>query len=163
MRLGDLLIGLIDAGLLCDELGVEIGDAGLRLLDLGFCLIDLGLVIAAVEPDQGRAGLDQLIVGHRNVDDGGADLCADLHGAGIDEGIVGRLVVPGAEPPHHKAGNRDHDQRRQRQRQDAMLTKGFAPRTAAPRPAVGEIRFAVGRRFGATLAVDALIHMRLNV
>ena len=94
MRLCDLFIGLIDLGLLGRNLRLEIVDIGLRL-------IALRDVIAIVEAGKLGAGLDFLVIGHRHVDDGGGDLGADLHRAGIDEGIVGRFVVPRMQPPQH--------------------------------------------------------------
>ena len=42
--LHDLLVGLFDARLLRVELGVQIGDVGLRLIDLGPRLLDLRLI-----------------------------------------------------------------------------------------------------------------------
>ncbi len=86
LRLRDLLVGLIDLGLLGHDLRLEIVDVGLRL-------IALRDVIAVVEADQLGAGLDQLVIRHRHVDDCGGDLGADLHRAGVDEGVVGRFVI----------------------------------------------------------------------
>ena len=63
------------------------------LLDLRLGLIDLRDVVAIVEPDQFGAGLDQLIVRYRNIDDGGRDLGADLNRPGVDERVVGRIRI----------------------------------------------------------------------
>ena len=95
MRLRRLLLGLVDAGLLGDDLRVDIGHVGLGLIDLRDGRIDLRPVVAIVEPHQHGAGLDQLVVGHRHIDDGGADLGADRHRAGVDEGVVGRFIAAG--------------------------------------------------------------------
>ena len=84
LRLRRLLVGLIDAGFLRGDLRVDIGDVGLGL-------IDLGLVVTVVDAHQHGAGFDHLVVGHRHVDDGAADLRADRDGAGVDERVVGRF------------------------------------------------------------------------
>ena len=107
LRLRHLLVGLVDARLLRGDLGFDVGDIGGRLIDLRLGLIELRLVVAVVEPHQHGAGLDRLVVGHRHVDDGGADLRADRHRARIDEGVVGGFVIAGVEPP-------DREQRRWR-------------------------------------------------
>ena len=91
LRLRGLLLGLVDAGLLRGDLGVDVGHIGFGLIDLRGGLIELRLVVAVVEPHQHGAGLDQLIVRHRHVDDGGVDLRADRHRAGVDESVVGRF------------------------------------------------------------------------
>ena len=86
LRLRRLFFGLIDAGLLGGDLCVDIGHVGLGLIDLRGRLIDLRPKIAVIEPHQDGAGVDELIVRHRHIDDGGADLRADRNRAGIDEG-----------------------------------------------------------------------------
>ena len=61
-------------------------------------LLDIAQSHGRVEIEN-RAGFHQLIVGDRNIDDRGGDLSADLHRAGIDERVIGRLIVPGIQPP----------------------------------------------------------------
>ena len=92
VRLRHLLLGLVDLRLLRGDLRDEIVDVRLRL-------VALRDIVAVVQPDQFGAGFDRLVVGDRHVDDGGGDLRADLHGAGVDKGVVGRFVVPGVQPP----------------------------------------------------------------
>ena len=74
----------------------------MRLSALACGLIARGDIVAIVEPDQFGAGVDQLVVGDRNIDDRGGDLGADLHRAGVDKGVVGRLIVSGMEPPEEQ-------------------------------------------------------------
>ena len=109
LRFCRLLGGLIDARLLGGELRIDIGQTGFRLIHLRGGLIELRLVIAVVEPHQHGTGLDQLIVGHRHVDDGGVDLRTDRHRAGVDKGVVGRFISAGVEPPCHDADDDDDD------------------------------------------------------
>ncbi len=108
MRLRHLLVGLLDLCLLRGDLRVQIVDVRLRL-------VALRDIVAIVEPDQFGAGFDRLVVGHRHVDDGGGDLGADLHGAGVDEGVVGRFVLPGMQPPQDDCqddnGRTENDER----------------------------------------------------
>ena len=112
LRLRRLFLGLIDAGLLGSDLCVDVGHVGRGLIDLCRGLIDLCAKVAVVEPHQHGARLDQLIVRHRHIDDGGADLCADRNGAGIDEGVVGRFITAGIEPIGHCRHDTGDDQRR---------------------------------------------------
>jgi hypothetical protein len=72
--------------------------------------------------DQYSARADQLIVGDRNVDDRSGHLRADGDVAGIHEGVIRRLVVPGMEPPGDHARHRH--KRRDRQ-------CGYRPRMLA--------------------------------
>ena len=92
VRLRHLLLGLVDLRSLRGDLRDEIVDIRLRL-------VALRDIVAVVQPDQFGAGFDRLVVGDRHVDDGGGNLRADLHGAGVDKGVVGRFVVPGMQPP----------------------------------------------------------------
>ena len=163
LRLRGLLVGLVDLGLLRDDLGLEIGDAGLLL-------IARGDVVAIVEADQFGAGLDQLIVGHRHVDDGRGDLGADLHRAGVDKGVVGRTrnfwrAATTTESQQQHDGGADGDGGRQTR--DAYA-QGVAPRRfVCVVAAAGFDRsagFGSARESGRALVVDALIHdRRLNV
>ena len=112
LRLRGLLLGLLDACLLRRDLRFDAGDARLRLAHLRLGLIDLSPVVAVVEPQQHRARLDQLVVRHRDIDDGGADLGADRNGACVDESVVGQFVGNGVDPPEDGRGHHHDDQRR---------------------------------------------------
>ena len=103
------MLACVDARLLRSKLRIEIGDVGLGLRDLRLCLIELSLEVAIVEPHQHGAGLDELIVRHRNVDDGGADLRADLHRSGVDKRVIGGFVMAGVDPPDHETDQRDDE------------------------------------------------------
>jgi hypothetical protein len=100
LRLRHLLFRLLVSRLLRIDLGVEVGDGGLRLVDLRLRLINGDPVIAVIDAGQHGAGVDELIVGHRDVDDGAIDLRADRCHARINEGVVSRLVLTSVEPPH---------------------------------------------------------------
>jgi hypothetical protein len=155
-----LFVGLIDAGLLSGDLGVDIGDAGFGLLDLGRGGVDLRPEVAIVEPHQHGARFDQLIVGHRDLDNGGADLGADRHGAGVDEGVVGRFIAAGVEPVGNGADDGGDDKRGDDQ-------DGPPPPAHAIEERLG-LAFFADRRFGVTcggrleaaFVVGALIHIR---
>ena len=86
-----------------------------EIVDVRLRLVALRDIVAVVEPDQFGAGFDRLVVGDRHVDDGGGDLRADLHGAGVDKGVVGRFVVPGMQPPQDDCqddnGRTENDER----------------------------------------------------
>ena len=142
----------------------------MRLSTLACRLIALRDIVAIVEPDQFGAGLDHLVVGHRHVDDGGGDLRADLHRAGIDKGVVGRFVVPGMQPPEDD---------REDGEDGAANDNGDQPSPGACAMCSSSERFFVSRAgsglrllggnpdqlgIGAALVIDALIHdRRLNV
>ena len=89
LRLAHLLLRLVDASLLRVDLRVDVADLGLRLLDLRDRLIEGGAIVTIINWHQRCAGGDQLIVGHRNIDDGAIDLGADGNGASIDERVIG--------------------------------------------------------------------------
>ena len=103
LRLRHLLIGLLDLCLLRGDLSSQIVDACLRLVDLRMGLIALGDVIAVVKTNQFSAGIDELVVIDRNIDNRGGDLRADLHGT-VVECIVGRFVITGMQPPGDERG-----------------------------------------------------------
>ena len=162
LRLRRLLVGLIDLGLLRDDLRFKIVDARRHL-------IALGDIVAIVEPHQFGAGLDQLIVVHRDVDDRSGDLRADLHRSGIDESVVGPLIVPGVQPPE-KDQNGEEDAANDNGDQKApALARSVPPTSAFSRPHRPRTSRQIGRRIrtklgvGAAVIVDALIHgRRLN-
>ena len=101
--------GLIDAGLLRLKLGIEVDDRRVGLLDLGLRFRDRGLVVAGVDLDQQAAGLDKLVVGDGDLDDGAGHLGADAHIACVDKGVVRRFVIAGMQPPHDAPGNHENE------------------------------------------------------
>jgi len=107
LRLHYLLVGLVDFRLLRCDLRSQIVDARLRLVDLRLGLIALGDIIAVVKANQFGPGIDELVVGDRDIDDRGGNLGADLHGAAVDECIVSRFVITGMQPPadQQRCGN----------------------------------------------------------
>jgi hypothetical protein len=133
LRLRHLLIGLVDLCLLRCDLSGQIVDARLRLVDLRLGLVALGDVIAVVEAHQSGAGIDELVVGDRDIDDRRGNLCADLHGAAIDECIVGRFITAGMQPPADEQGS-DNDPANDKQLYEtATLTETLSPRLRIPR------------------------------
>ncbi len=158
LRLHHLLVGLIDPCLLCADLRVDIGDISLRLVDLRFALIDLHLVVAFVERHQHGPGLDELVVRHRHVDHLCIDLRTDGDRAGVDEGVIGRYVSAGVNPPDHDSDKQQNANRNNRQHQRAMLAQTGEPRRIARRVARCGFRFLARRSFLATFVVDALVH-----
>ena len=89
------------------DLRSQIVDARPRLVDLRLGLIALGDIIAVVKANQFGPGIDELVVGDRDIDDRGGNLGADLHGAAVDECIVSRFVITGMQPPadQQRCGN----------------------------------------------------------
>ena len=163
LRLRCLLFGLIDAGLLGGDLCVDIGHVGLGLIDLRGRLIDLRPEVAIVEPHQDGAGFDELIVRHRNIDDGGADLRADRNRAGIDEGVVGRFITAGIEPVGHRPDDGRDDQRRDGKNLPPPPAHPIEPRLRFAGFADRGLVVVSGGSVQAVFGVGALIHVRTNV
>ena len=159
LRLSDLFVGLIDFRLLRGNLGGEVLDASLRLRDLRLRLIALGDIVAVVETDQFGAGIDQLVVRDRNIDDRGADLGADLHGTGIDESIISRFIVSCMQPPGDEQGDQNNAADSDQGHEGAAFTQTLSPRRFIPcliecrRRRPGWRIKALG--IGAALVVDA--------
>ncbi len=120
LRLRGLFFGLIDLGLLGGDLRDEIVGAGLFL-------IVRRDIVAIVETDELGAGFDQLVVGDGNLDNRGGDLRADLDRAGIDKGVVGRLIVSGMEPPEEQEKQQDDAADGGNGHQTATLVINIAP------------------------------------
>ena len=159
LRLRRLFVGLIDARLLGSDLCVDIGHVGLGLIDLRGCLIDLRPKVAIVEPHQDGAGFDQLIVRHRHIDDGGADLRADRDRAGIDEGVVGRFIAAGIEPIGHRPDDGRDDQRRDDKNLPPPPAHAVEPRLRFAGFADRGLDVVSGRSVQAVFGVGALIHV----
>jgi hypothetical protein len=149
----------IDARLLGCDLRVDIGHIGLGLIDLRGCLIDLRPEVAIVEPHQDGAGFDKLIVRHRHIDDGGADLRADRDRAGIDEGVVGRFVAAGIEPIGHRSNDGRDDQRRDDKNLPSPPAHAVEPRLRFAGFADRGIDVVSGRSVQAVFGIGALIHV----
>ena len=159
LRLRRLLFGLIDAGLLGGDLRIDIGHVGFGLIDLRDRLIDLCAVVAIIEPDQDRAGFDQLIVRHRHIDNGGAHLRADRYRAGVDKGVVGRFIAAGVEPIHHRRNNRGDDQGRDRENPPPSLPHPVEPRLTFADFADRRFGITSGSSVQAVFVIGALIHL----
>jgi hypothetical protein len=142
----------------CGDLRIQIGDIGLRLIDLCVALVGLHLEVAGVEPHQHGAGLDELIVRHRHVDDLGIELRADGDGAGVDEGVVGRYIFAGVDPPHGHADDDGDADRRDRQHQRPMRAHAVKPGRFLQ--SLGDTRPRRAARHGllAAFVIDALVH-----
>ena len=163
LRLRCLLLCLIDAGSLGLYLRVDIGHGGLGLIDLRTRLIDLRPVVAVVEPHQHGAGIDQLIVRHRHINDGGADLGADRDCAGIDEGVVGRFITAGVEPISHNPDDGCDNQCRDDEHLPPPSAHAIEPRLRFAGLANRWLDVVSGGSVQAVYGIGALIHMTTNV
>jgi len=163
LRLSGLLLGLFDTGMLRYDLCIDVDDVGLGLPNLSFGLIDLGLEVAVVEAHQHGPGLDELVVGHRHVDNAGVDLRADRHRAGVDEGVIGRHITAGADPPEHDSDNCDDNQSSDREHRATTLAKAVDPGACRSRLADDGFCLPAWRGVLTPLIVSALVHDELNV
>src|SRR5581483_3537844 len=122
--LGEFLVGLsrLDLGrllrddrLLQLDLGIEVVHGGLRSRDIGMGLIQRGAEISVVDARQKLAGLDRLVVRHRDFGDVAGDLRRDDGGIGLHIGIVGRLEIAAGRDVAvaEVSGNRDAGCQRQ--------------------------------------------------
>ena len=124
LLLGELEIGfrcvdlgglLLDDRLLQLDLGIEIVYGGLGGRDIGMGLIQRGPEIAVVDAGQELAGLNRLIVGNRDFRDVAGDLGRNDGRIGLYIGVIGRFqVAPGGEIVVAEIG-RGGDAERQRQ------------------------------------------------
>ena len=133
---------------------------GSRLIDLGMGLVDLSLVVAVIEAHQHGASFDQLIVGHRHIDNGGIDLRTDRHCAGVNESIIGALIAAGVDPPGHDCDDRGNEEGGYDQHHAALLAHTIEPRLWLGRLTGGRSCFPTRRDVLTALSVGALIHDR---
>jgi hypothetical protein len=119
-RGGDTTLGLRDAaarrrdvagggGRRNRDVALRSDRRGLRVGELRARLVDRHLVVARIELDQRRAGLDDLIVVDRDARHRAADARRDLRDERIHLRIVGRLAARGEPQPDADAGEREED------------------------------------------------------
>ncbi|MGT2465771.1 hypothetical protein ACVOMV_12475 [Mesorhizobium atlanticum] len=89
-------------------LRLDVGDLGPRRHHAGFRLFEGGLIIAVVDAQKHRSGLDRLIVGDGDIGDAPGNFRANRYRACVDEGVVGPFIVACVEPPDDDG--RDHQQ-----------------------------------------------------
>src|SRR5262249_34613812 len=85
--------------------------------------IDRHLIVARVDLDEQRAGLDELVVVHGDAFDGAAHARRDLRHVPIDLRIVGRLAPAGPDVPAD-AGRDEEEQRQQREADAGLVDEG---------------------------------------
>ena len=64
LRLPYLLLRLLDAGILCIDLSIEVRNGRLGLCDLCLCLGKGRLIVARIDPHQNSVYIHDLVVGH---------------------------------------------------------------------------------------------------
>ena len=65
---------------------------------------------------------------NRDIDDRGGNLGADLHGAAIDECIVGRFIIAGMQPPADEQGSDDDAADDKQRHKTAAPAEALSPR-----------------------------------
>ena len=65
---------------------------------------------------------------NRDIDDRGGNLGADLHGAAIDECIVGRFIIAGMQPPADEQGCDNDPANDKQQRETVAPAQALSPR-----------------------------------
>ena len=86
---GDLLVGLLDGGVLQDQLGVDGADLALRGFPVGDRLMQRGLKSWSSMLGEHLAGLDRLVVGDQHLADIAGDAGCDQRVVGLHIGVVG--------------------------------------------------------------------------
>ena len=138
-RFRDLQRSLLDHRLLGDGLRVGRGHRGFRLRDLRLRLILRGAEIPVVEPRQKLSGLDDLVVGDGDLDNGRRNLGAHGRRPSVNKRVVcGRVIarierIDNASDYRCDGGDRDQD--------------GDKPMAADPGPWVRR-RSLIGGLFG---------------
>src|SRR5262249_59303410 len=74
------------------------------------CLIERDAVITLIDAREHVAGGNVLVVGHGNHRNVAGDLRGDGELPGRDEGVIGRLKMPGVVPVEVSAGRRQYEE-----------------------------------------------------
>lgn len=109
LGLGHLILGLINPCVLGIDLIRQIGDDRGSLFDLRHRLRERGAVVAVIDLQKQRTGLDRLVVGDRELGDGAADLGRDRRDARVDKSVIGRFEMPCMQPPPCNAADDQQD------------------------------------------------------
>ena len=141
---GDLRGGLVDRRVLGLDLPADAGDRRVLGGDLGLGGVDREAVVAVVDARQQVAGVDLLVVGHRDFDDVAGDLGGDDRRVGADIGVVGGNEEAPLDEPVVAPIGAVTERGQGDERQDE------APRRT--RAAGGDGRSAPGRRLGRVAA-----------
>ena len=129
MRRGDIGARLIDDGLLCRDLRIDVADVGFRRGDIGFGLVHRRLVVAGVDAQKELAGLDHLVVGDEELADIAGDLWRDDRVVGLRVGVIRRFEPAQlGEPVPGEDNRRDQQQRAANRRDDQPPAPPSLPR-----------------------------------
>ena len=85
-------------------------------------LVQCDLVVAGIDLGDDCAGVDMLVVGDGNIRDVTRHLGRDGEAAGIDEGVVRRLVGMEIDEPDEIAGDSKNNQRKNNEKRRDRMT-----------------------------------------
>ena len=111
LLIGQRVLRLLQIGKLLPVGRAQPVDLQLHRRELRLGMVERDLVVAVVELDQQLAGLDRLVVGHRDRDDAAADIGADRDHVGLGEGVVGLGIAARGEIPVGRDGDEQHRHR----------------------------------------------------
>ena len=129
MRRADIGARLIDDGLLCRGLRIDVADIGFRRGDIGFGLVHRRLIVAGVDAQKELAGLDHLVVGDEELADITGHFWRDDRVVGLRVGVIRRFEPAQlGEPVPGEDNRRDQQQRAANRRDDQPPAPPSLPR-----------------------------------